>query len=108
MRSCVTSTQSLTPISCPTYLCISFGWANSRFAISLTSAVIFALLLQGYHETQRCGPFLDTTSSPLVHVVILGHGRTDNGSQSRAICSDQVPFVSWLGFSRRANQQECT
>src|SRR5581483_907341 len=41
MRSWVISTQSLTPISWPTYLCISLGWANSRLAISYLDLSIF-------------------------------------------------------------------
>src|SRR5258708_38873664 len=51
MRSCETSTQSLTPISWPTYLCSSFGWANSRFAIfPYPRPYLFCLAAARYHE----------------------------------------------------------
>src|SRR6185295_19652830 len=54
MRSCVTSTQSLTPISWPTYLCISFGWPNSLFAISYLGAAHSCFIR--YRQPPMTGP----------------------------------------------------
>src|SRR4249919_226276 len=106
MRSCETSTQSLTPISWPTYLCISFGWANSLFAISYLGSV-YCLAPARYHEINR----LRTTLSLSCERVPL-HPRCDHSRgvpvaslQLRAICSDRVPLVSSLHFPHHASHK---
>src|SRR5471030_616175 len=88
MRAWLTSTQSLTPISWPTYLCISLGWANSRFAISDLDLSFFPVC-EGYHKPVRRA-FYKLTVAPLKPL-------------SRAVCSDRVPFVSSPASSHLAS-----
>src|ERR1700704_258073 len=86
MRSCETSTQSLTPISWPTYFCIAFGWANSLFAISYLGSV-YCLAPARYHENNRLQTTLSYERAPFIRGAIIVEG-------SLSLVSNWVPFVA--------------